>query len=104
MLPGTQNFPQNARKALDDAALQKALGNVKRGFIAKRARARAALPEFEALRDEARDIKIQTLANLDLYLECYEEQVKAAGGHVHWARDAGEAQQIIAKICKDAGA
>ena len=104
MLPGTQNFPQNARKALDDAALQKALGNVKRGFIAKRARARAALPEFEALRDEARDIKIQTLAHLDLYLERYEEQVKAVGGHVHWARNAGEAQQIIATICKDAGA
>jgi len=104
MLPGTEHFPQAARKALDDAALQKALGNVKRGFIAKRAKARARLPEFETLRDEARAIKTHTLAHLDLYLTRYEEQVKEAGGHVHWACDGAEARRIIAGICKAAGA
>jgi L-lactate dehydrogenase complex protein LldF len=40
------------------------------------------------------------LANLDLYLEAYEERVRAAGGHVHWARTAEEAREIILGICR----
>ena len=53
------------------------------------------LPEFEALRDSARDIKNHTLDHLDLYLEAYEEKVTASGGHVHLARNAEEARDII---------
>ena len=42
--------------------------------------AAARLPEFEALRDSARDIKNHALAHLDLYLERYERKVTEAGG------------------------
>ena len=65
------HFKENAAKALADEQLQRALGNVKRGFIDKRQKAIDRLPEFEALRDSARDIKNHTLQNLDLYLEAY---------------------------------
>ena len=54
-------------------------------FIARRREVADRLPEFEALRDSARDIKDHTLAHLDLYLEAYEERVTAQGGHVHYA-------------------
>jgi L-lactate dehydrogenase complex protein LldF len=97
-------FKDNARQALSDPALQKALKNVEGGFIDKRARAAAKLPEFEALRDSARDIKDHVLANLDLYLEAYEAKVTEAGGHVHWAADADEARATILDICRRAGA
>jgi len=97
-------FKQNAARALNDSQLQKALGNVKQGFIDKRQAAADKLPEFEALRDAARDIKNHTLEHLDLYLEAYEEKVKASGGHVHFARNADEARDIILRICRDAGA
>jgi L-lactate dehydrogenase complex protein LldF len=97
-------FKQNAAQALNDAQLQKALGNVKQGFIDKRRAAADKLPEFEALRDSARDIKNHTLEHLDLYLEAYEEKVKSSGGYVHFARNADEAREIILKICRDAGA
>ena len=97
-------FKQNAARALADAQLQKALGNVKQGFIDKRQQAAAKLPEFEALRDSARDIKNHTLEHLDLYLEAYEEKVKASGGHVHFARNADEARAVILGICREAGA
>jgi L-lactate dehydrogenase complex protein LldF len=97
-------FKQNAARALSDEQLQKALGNVKQGFIDKRQMAADKLPEFEALRDSARDIKNHTLEHLDLYLEAYEEKVKASGGYVHFARDAAEAQEIILSICREAGA
>jgi L-lactate dehydrogenase complex protein LldF len=93
-------FKQNARHALDDAQLQKALGNVRAGFIDKRLKAVDALPEFEALRDSARDIKNHTLENLDLYLEAYEQKVTASGGQVHWAETAADARSIVLDICR----
>lgn len=100
----TPAFKANARAALDDTDLQEALGVMKKGFQAKRAIAAAALPEFEALRDAARDIKNHVLAHLDIYLERYEQQVVANGGHVHWARNGDEAREMILEICQKAGA
>ena len=93
-------FKENAARALHDPQLQKALQNVEKGFIYKRAAAVSALPEFDALRDNGRDIKNHTLAHLDLYLEAYEQKVTAAGGHVHWAESAEDARRIVLDICR----
>jgi len=100
----TDTFKDNAKHALHDPNLQQALGHVRVGFIEKRARAAEAMPEFEALRDASRDIKNHTLAHLDLYIEAYEEKVRASGGHVHFAETAENARDIILDICRKAGA
>ncbi|RCK53953.1 (Fe-S)-binding protein [Thalassospira profundimaris] len=94
-------FKQNAHHALHDASLQRALGRLKTGFKDKRLAAIADMPEFEQLRDTARDIKNHTLANLDHYLTAFEANVIANGGHVHWCADAEEARQTVLKICQD---
>ena len=100
----TTTFPENVSKALSDGQLQYAMTETGPRFIQKRAKARDALPEFDALRDQARDIKDHVLAHLDIYLERYEAKVKEAGGHVHWAEDAEEARAAILSICRNAGA
>jgi L-lactate dehydrogenase complex protein LldF len=100
----TQRFKQNSREALDDAQLQRALRNVPRGFIDKREKAKSRLPEFEDLREQARDIKNHTLAHLDIYLERYEKKVMAAGGHVHYAATAKDARDIVLRLLKDRNA
>jgi L-lactate dehydrogenase complex protein LldF len=97
-------FKQNAHRALADAGLQRALARSGSSFIARRAAAVANLPEFEQLRDTARDIKNHTLANLDFYLEAYEAKVLAAGGQVHWCADAEAARAAVLEICENAGA
>jgi L-lactate dehydrogenase complex protein LldF len=97
------HFKDNVHNALTDARLQGALP-LARNFIATRAAAAARLPEFEALRDSARAIKDHTLAHLDLYLEAYERKVTENGGHVHYARDAAEANAIILGLCRAHGA
>src|SRR5487761_1962881 len=102
--PTSPQFKANAHEALGDAQLQKALGNVRAGFIDKRVKAAAKLPEFEDLRDSARDIKNHALAHLDLYLEAYEAKVSAYGGTVHYARDSAEANRIVIDICRARGA
>lgn len=97
-------FKQNARRALVDPQLQKALGHVESGFVGKRRAVVDALPEFDALRDAGRDLKDHALAHLDLYLETYEKRVTAAGGHVHWAITAEDACKIVLDICMRLGA
>ena len=99
-----RSFRRNARVALADAQLQRAMGNVRSGFINKRRKAVDNLPEFDALRDQARDIKKHALENLDFYLERYEEKVIESGGQVHWAPSAEDARRIILEICQRAGA
>ena len=96
----TRNFKRNTVKALDNDQLQRALKNVPGGFIDKRAKAREKLPEFDALRDQARDIKNHTLKHLDLYYEEYEERVTASGGHVHWCETAQDACDAVVEICR----
>ena len=98
------NFKANATVALADVQLQAALGNLKGGLVANRTRATNALPEFEALREVAKDIKNHTIANLDLYLEAYEKNARAAGAIVHYAETAVDARELILKICRDADA
>ncbi|MBL4597415.1 MAG: iron-sulfur cluster-binding protein [Rhizobiaceae bacterium] len=97
-------FKANARSAMADEQLQKAMGHVRHNFIDKRATAAAGLDEFEDLRDSAVAIKNHVLEYLDLYLEKYEEKVIESGGHVHWAATAADARGQILDICRKAGA
>jgi L-lactate dehydrogenase complex protein LldF len=62
------------------------------------------IPEWEALRELASQIKAHTLTNLDVYLEQFEAQAKANGVHVHWAADGAEHNRIVHAILKDHGA
>ena len=101
---GAANFKDNVGKALADDKLQFAMTETGPRFIAKRTKAREALPEFDQLRDEARDIKDHVLDHLDIYLETYEAKVKATGGHVHWAETPDEARAAVLAICRKANA
>ena len=96
----TGRFIDNARKALDDGNLQVALTKMKTGFVDRRSEARNRLPEFDQIRDQARDIKNHTLEHLDYYLERFERKVTEQGGHVHWCSTPEDARQTILAICR----
>lgn len=98
------SFHERAAQAVADANLQHSIGSLKNGFVAARARAVAALPNFEAMREAGAAIKDHTLAHLDFYLERYEAEVTKRGGHVHWARNADDACRIVREICTRIGA
>ncbi len=97
-------FKENAKEALADPNLQRAMGKLRQGFVNKRGAAAEKLPEFEALRDQSRDIKNHVLANLDHYLEYYEERVEESGGHLHWCETAEDAREAVLRICRAVGA
>lgn len=102
--PTSRQFKDNASRAIADKQLTGNLKAVRQNFIDKRLKAVKELPEFEALRESAKEVKNHTLAHLDLYLEKYEQKVTASGGHVHFARDAAEARKIALDICRKVGA
>jgi L-lactate dehydrogenase complex protein LldF len=91
-------FPKEARAALADERLRANMHNATQTIREKRARAVAELPDWEELREAGRAIKANTLRNLDAYLVQFESAAKSAGAHVHWARDATEANAIVAEI------
>ena len=97
-------FKKNVKAALLDVQLQRALGHVRSNFIEKRTAVVGALPEFEQIRENAREIKNHTLANLDLYLEAFEEKVREQGGEVHYAETGADACAAILAICRRASA
>ncbi len=99
----TRPFPEAAHEALADGQLRTNMRNATSTIRDKRARVVAELPDWEALREAGRSIKADVLANLDRYLIQFEETVTAAGGHVHWARDAAEANAHVLAIARSHG-
>ena len=97
-------FPIAAEVALRD---DQARANVRLSqdtIQAKRARVVAETPDWEELRDAGAAIRERALRNLDGLLVQLEEAVTRAGGTVHWARDALDANEIVTALVHATGA
>jgi len=68
----------------------------------KRDKAAHQLPEWEALREAASQIKNNVLSNLHDYLLQFERNAVANGIEVHWAADAAEHNQIVQRLLNEA--
>jgi L-lactate dehydrogenase complex protein LldF len=96
-------FPAAARAELGNAQQRRNLGKATTTIRDKRARVVSELPDWEALRDAGAALKARAMATLPEQLERLEAAVTAAGGTVHWARDAVEANGIVAGIARERG-
>ncbi len=97
-------FQAGARLALANAQLRRNMGKATSTIRAKRANVVGELADWEALREAGRAIKARTLRHLDEHLLRLEAAVRRAGGQVHWARDAAEANRIVTDLVKAAQA
>ncbi|MGW4298623.1 LutB/LldF family L-lactate oxidation iron-sulfur protein [Streptomyces sp. NPDC004376] len=100
---GMPAFPKAAREALNNRTLRGNLRHATHTIRAKRARAVAEVSDWAELREAGKRIKDHTLRHLDGYLEQLEESVTAAGGTVHWAADATEANRIVTELVRATG-
>ena len=101
--PAHTTFPAAAREAVRNGTLRGNLRHATGTIRAKRARAVDELADWAALRTAGAQIKEHTLRHLDRYLVQLEESVTAAGGTVHWAADADEANRIVTRLVKETG-
>src|SRR5581483_7492772 len=91
-------FPQAAEHLLGNTQLRHNVRHATDVIRHKRAKVVSEMPDWEQLREAGRQIKQHTLRYLDFYLEQFESACMRAGGHVHWARDADEANRIIVSL------
>jgi L-lactate dehydrogenase complex protein LldF len=98
-----KGFPEAAHEALGNAQLRANLANATTTIRDKRARVVEEMPDWEELREAGRAIKADVMAHLDDYLVRFEEAVTAAGGQVHWAEDAAEANRVVLEVARAHG-
>ena len=101
---GTPPFPEAAKRALANGQLRSNLRRATTTIRTKRARAIAERDDWEELRLAGAAIKDGVMRDLAALLEQLEGEVTAAGGVVHWARDAAEANAIVVRLVREAGA
>jgi L-lactate dehydrogenase complex protein LldF len=93
-------FPEAALPVLRNPQLRKNVAHAIDIIQTKRGRLVAEKTDWRELRDAASAIRAHTLEHLDEYLIQFEERCTAAGGKVHWASDAVEANRIVLDILR----
>jgi L-lactate dehydrogenase complex protein LldF len=96
-------FPQRAAEALGDAQLRRNLKRATSTIRERRKRIVEELSDWQELRAAGAAIKDDVLLHLDTYLESFEAAAISRGAHVHWARDAEEANDIVASLIEQTG-
>ena len=97
------SFPAAAKRLLADAQVRSNVRRATETIRAKRAKVVAEMADWQELRSAAHAIKEHTLRYLDFYLERFEANCARAGGRVHWARDADEANEIVIDLIRGTG-
>ena len=94
------DFPIAAQSALRDIELRRNVHRATDVIRSKRDLRVKELPDWEELRQAGKELKAHTLAHLDHYLVEFERNCELAGGKVHWARNAGEANSIAIRLIR----
>ncbi len=97
------DFRENSRNA--SPAVVKATQNSTRTALKKRAEVVREFGEerWQELRRAGHEVRMHALTHLNRYLAEVEQNVVAAGGKVHWARDAKEAKEIVLGLASQHG-
>ena len=96
-------FPENARRAVNDAQLRRNIRNATTTIRKRRQSVVDETPDWQQLRAAGAAIKDEVLLHLDQYLGQFEAAATSRGAHVHWARDADEANALVASLVKATG-
>lgn len=93
-------FPIAAKREIKNHQKRVNLRHATTTIRNKRARVVAELTNWQELREAGEQIKTRVGRHLDEYLLQFEENFTKNGGHVHWARDAEEANRIIIDLVR----
>ncbi|MEP6751189.1 MAG: LUD domain-containing protein [Candidatus Dormiibacterota bacterium] len=96
-----RHFARRVDKALDNPSLQQALTSGLTGIRARRDRAFETF-DFDQGRAELKKRRLNNLDHLPELADQFKARMEAAGGVVHYAKDAAEAREIIGRICSQA--
>ena len=97
-------FPKAAKADLRNTQLRRNVARATDTIQRKRAALVEEKQDWQALRDAGAVIRREALNNLEHYLLQFEERFQAAGGTMHWAANAAEANAIVLQLLRAASA
>ena len=95
---------RRAGRAVADTGLRRALAFATDHMAVQRGQAIERLDNWDDLRRAAREVRTGTVARLPEVLATLAERIEAAGGHVFFAADAGEACRYVTEVAQRHGA
>jgi iron-sulfur cluster protein len=98
-----RNFSQKIAQSLQDTAMHTALSRASFYFDLSRTWAFADIPDKEALRRAARQIKEFSIEHLDELIEQLKASVTRHGGHFYLAQNAHQANEYLLKLVRERG-
>lgn len=102
----SRQFQQHIHETLSDSRLQQAIytatGRLKDSRLA--VVSEQALPDYQELRTQANALKKHTIDHLDHYLELFQRNVEARGGHVRFCQDGTEVTDYVLGLAKERNA
>jgi len=99
----SMHFKARAGQKLADKRLQENLKKLSTKWVAGRAQAITELDDFEATRDDAIVRRNRALANLDVWIERFEQQATARGATVLFAETPADAAKLVVEIARKHG-
>ena len=102
-LRGKEKFQKAAHHELNDVTKRRNYQYATTTIRVKRQAVVDELDDWQQLREAGSTIKRDVTARLPELLKQFEENVTKRGGHVHWARDSKEANEIIQDLVKATG-
>ncbi|SMX84457.1 MULTISPECIES: lactate utilization protein B [Brevibacterium] len=93
-----ESFAKVSHQHLSNQQLRDNIGHATATIRDKRSEVVAELDDWEALREAGSQAKNHVMENLPEYLAEFEKNFTAAGGVIHWARDADEANAIVTEL------
>src|ERR1700722_9911691 len=100
----TPSLNERAGTALHDEFLRGAVRYTTDRLRVRKQESAESLDDWESWRERGREIRRHTIENLDFYLDLFTRNMEQAGGRVHFAANALEAQTIVLEIAKKSGA
>ncbi|MBA4493358.1 LutB/LldF family L-lactate oxidation iron-sulfur protein [Paenactinomyces guangxiensis] len=95
------SLKERSRLALQDEFLRSAVRFTTERLRNKKKESTERLGNWEEWRERGRQIRAHTIQYLDYYLDLFANRVEQAGGHVHFAKDAREAAEMVLGIARE---
>lgn len=97
----SRNLKKEISEKLNDDVLRGALGRFAESYPAARAKAYENVEDVEALRDKVRQMKQNTVANIEKVADDFEAAVTQRGGKVFRAKDGEALIKYLLDLCRE---
>ncbi|EAX47832.1 protein of unknown function DUF224, cysteine-rich region domain protein [Thermosinus carboxydivorans Nor1] len=103
MQKSDRNIRKEIHEKLQDEVLRGALGRFAEAYPTARAKAYENVEDFEALRESIRQIKQQTVAQIEAVADRFEAEATKRGAKVFRAKDGAALKEYLLNLCREKG-